>query len=368
MRHSFRLDAMSLPQQIVNKCLRINEKDNVTIFFYPHNLTLAEDVAEECFKKGADVCLSLYTDRFYLAYLRELSAESLREPSVFCQALAKNSTAQVWLGGVSDPAIFRKIPPEKSVADGEGETKAHSPYSKKVRTLGVGLALVTKPRAKAYGLNFQHWQKMMQSAANVDYPRLAKVGKELKMSLARSNTIQITAPNGTNLTFEVKGQQWRISDGVIDSADIKDENVQDSIPAGSIDAFPKPESADGTIVFNTSLPYSGIMLRHVKWRFEDGELVLFETDTASKKVKEEWSKSSGDKSKLALFSIGFNPEAEAGYTENQKAFGAVTVGIGGNAFFGGTNDSGFGFAHTITGATVKADSKVILKNGKLLHK
>ena len=43
----------------------ITEPDNVTIYFYHHMLKLAEETAEECFKKGADVLLNLYTDRFY---------------------------------------------------------------------------------------------------------------------------------------------------------------------------------------------------------------------------------------------------------------------------------------------------------------
>ena len=54
---------MSLARSVVNDCLRITEKDNVTVFLYPHNLPLAEDVAEECFRKGADVLLNLYTDK-----------------------------------------------------------------------------------------------------------------------------------------------------------------------------------------------------------------------------------------------------------------------------------------------------------------
>ena len=356
---------MSLAHRVVNQCLRISDKDNVTIFFYPHNLTLAEDVAEECFKRGADVNLSLYTDRFYQAYLRELSAESLREPSVFCKALSKYSTAEVWLGGVYDPSIFRTIPPDKIAADGEGENKAHSPYAKTTRSLSVQLSLVTEPRAKTYGFKFKKWRKMIQDASNVDYVLLAKTGRELKNKLSKAKRIQITATNGTKLTFEPKPQEWSISDGVIDSADIKAKHVTDSIPAGSVDNIPEPNSADGTVIFNTTTPHTGRTIGRVKWRFTNGKLTGFETDPGSKNLKEEWSKSTGDKSKLAQFSIGFNPKAETGYTVSQIALGAVTIGIGGNTFIGGTNKSGFGFVHTLTGATVKANGKTILKKGKL---
>ena len=77
---------MSLASRIVNSCLAVTSRDNVTIFLYPHNLALAEEIADECFKKGADVNLSLYSDQFLLSYLTRLSVESLEQPSVFCKA------------------------------------------------------------------------------------------------------------------------------------------------------------------------------------------------------------------------------------------------------------------------------------------
>ena len=356
---------MSLAHRIVNQCLRINDKDNVTIFFYPRSLTLAEDIAEECFKRGADVNLSLYTDRLVQAFLTELSAESLRQPSVFCKALSENSTAEIWLGGVDDPSMFQRISPEKIAANEESEDIAHGPYAKKVRSLGVQLSLVTEPRAKTYGFDFKKWGQMIQAASNVDYGQLARTGKRLRDKLSKAKRVQVTATNGTRITFQPKPREWSVSDGVIDSMDIKQQHVQDSIPAGSIDNIPEPDSADGTIVFNTTIPYTGRTIGRVKWRFTNGKLTTFETDSSSKRLKEEWSKATGDKSKLAQFTIGFNPKAETGYTINQIAPGAVTIGIGGNEFFGGTNKSGFGFSHTLKGATVKADGNTVLKNGRL---
>jgi leucyl aminopeptidase (aminopeptidase T) len=52
----------SLAKQIVNRCLNVTEKDNVSILMYPHTMKLAEEISVECFKKGADVLLNLYTD------------------------------------------------------------------------------------------------------------------------------------------------------------------------------------------------------------------------------------------------------------------------------------------------------------------
>jgi aminopeptidase len=352
-----------LASLIVSKCLRINGNDNVTIFLYPRHIPLAEEIAHECFKKGADVLLNLYTDNYYLSYMSELSAESLRQPSVFCKALSEYSTAQVWMEGVEDPRIFKKIPAEKHDAAGEGESKAHAPYYRKVRSIGLGLAQVTPLRAKTYGFDYVEWKRMMEAASTVDYEQLASTGRSLKEALSNASTIHITAPNGTDLTLHVSGRPWRVTDGVIDENDMNEGNAMDQIPAGSI--YTTPTSADGTIIFNVRTPYSGIAVGKVEWKFKEGKVVEFAGDSSAKKVYDLLEKSSGDKDKIGYFGLGFNPRVKTGYTVNEIASGAVSIGIGGNELLGGMNKSGFYFQHTLTGATVTSDGRTLLKDGQL---
>ncbi len=360
--------APSLPSLIVNSCLRVTVRDNVTVFLYPHMLSLAEEISRECFKKGADVLLNVYTDRYYYDYMTLLSAENLKEPSVFCRALTENSTVQIWMGGAYDPSIYRRISPEKEVAASEGESRAHYPIAreKKVRGLGVGFSLVTRPRAKVYGFDFVRWKKMMQAASNVDYTKLAATGNALKRDLEGTKSIKVTAPNGTDLSFNVAGRKWRVSDGVIDEADIQEEAFNDDIPAGSISISPVEESAQGIIVFNTKTPSNGVSIRKMAWRFSAGRLLEFSTEKNGRVVKRLYDRAAGDKDRISYFAIGFNPKALTGFTTNVIASGAVSLGIGGNEDVGGQNKSPFSFVHTLIGATVTADGKTILKNGKIV--
>jgi leucyl aminopeptidase (aminopeptidase T) len=359
---------VSLAHRIIADCLRITEKDNVTIFLYPHTIPLAEELSEECFKKGADVLLNLYTEKYMLSYYNLLSAESLRQPSVFCRALAENSTAEIWAGATYDPAVLRKIPAEKGAAAAEGEAKAHHPITeeRKVRSIGLGLPLVTKPRAKAYGFNFAKWEKMMSLASNVDYGKLAQTGKKLKEVLSKCDVIRVTGPGGTDLSFSVRGRKWFVSDGVVDEADVAEGNLGDSIPAGSIYAPPVEDSASGGVTFNVKEPYMGVPLGKLTWSFKEGRLVKFAGDATNDRLKADWERSTGDKDRIAYFSIGFNPKAEPGYTVNNIAQGAVSIGIGGNSDIGGANKSGFFMLRTTSGASVTADGKAVLKNGKIV--
>jgi len=352
----------------VNSCLAVTSRDNVTIFLYPHNLALAEEIADECFKKGADVNLSLYSDQFLLSYLTRLSVESLEQPSVFCKALTENSTAEIWMGGTSNPSILRKIPPEKNAANNVGEFKAHWPATKekKVRSLSLGVALVTKARARTYGFNYERWRRMMYAASNVDYAKLAQRGKKIRETLQDGRTVELLGPDkGTRLSLDVSGRKWYLSDGMVDEADVAEENFGDEIPAGSVYAAPLEESAEGTVSFNVSVAYLGRRIRKLRWKFRDGKVAEFSGDLSTKHLKQEWERAPGDKDRIASLWIGFNPKAEPGYTSNNIVSGAVSVGIGGNEDIGGRNKPGFNFVDTIVGATLKVDGKTLLEKGKL---
>lgn len=146
-----------------------------------------------------------------------------------------------------DPAILRKIQPEKNAAASEGETRAHFPLSreKMVRTLSIGLASVTKPRAKAYGFDYASWDKMVRSASSVDYRKLAETGRALADSLKDAGTVTVTGPGGTSLSFDVSGRPWRVSDGVVDEEDMRTENLDDEVPSGVVYTTPVETAAQG---------------------------------------------------------------------------------------------------------------------------
>ncbi len=359
---------MSLAQSVVNDCLRISDDDNVAINLYPHNLPLAEEIALACVKKGADVIMSLYTDEFMLANYQYLSEEQLREPSAFCRGLTEKSTAQITMAATYDPANLRRIEPKKLAANDEGETAAHFPLSRerKIRTLDLGLALVTKPRAKVYGFNFAKWSKMMQAAASVDYQKLARTGRALRDTLKDARTIEVTGPGQTNLSFDVSGRKWFLSDGVVDEEDIENGDFNDQLPAGSLTVAPLEDTAGGHITFNAGTPRMGRQVKGLQLTFEDGKVTEFKGNSSTEAVRKNWEAGTGDKDNIGLFGIGFNPKAEAGYTINNVAYGAVSIGVGGNGPLGGKNRPGSFILDSMTGATVKVDGRTMLQKGKFV--
>jgi leucyl aminopeptidase (aminopeptidase T) len=359
--------ARSLADVAVNTCLRINSDDKVTIFFSPHTTELAEDLADECHKKGADVLLDAWTDRYYYSFMTRMSVESLRQPSIWCRELTRNATAAFWVGGIYDPAVFRKIPPEKMSANNEAEYHAHYPLAqeKKLKSLGIGLASVTKPRAKAYGFNFRAWGRVMNGASTVDFDSLSKRGKELASVLQASSKIKITSPNGTNLRLSVRGRKPRVNDGMVDDQDLADGAIDASIPAGSVYTSVIEDSANGKVIFDVPTAWAGRTIRKLAWTFENGRVVAFDGDQAAQHLKKNWDSSSGDKDRIAGLSIGLNPKAKYGFLINDLVQGSVAIGIGGNEDVGGMNKPGFYHSQVLSDATFEIDGRAIVKQGRL---
>lgn len=367
----------SLASVAVNTCLRIKASDVVTILFNDHSTKLAEEIAIECFKNGADVLLNLYTDRYYLGYLTHLSEESLRQPSVWCRELDRNSTAQFWLGAIYDPNTFRGISARKLAADREGESKAHLPKWKghKVRSLIIESGKPTEPRSKAYGLNHTEFQTMMNAASRVDPRSLTKTGREVSAKLRTSEKIHITSPNGTDLELSVKGRRVTVNDGIVDQQDIAEGTLTAVIPAGSVEVAVLEDSGNGRLVLDVPTPWAddfflparwtGRMIRKLSWTFEDGRVTSFKGDKNAEALRREWEASSGDKDRIAVLSIGLNPKAKAGFLANRIVRGAIGIAIGGNTRIGGANDSGFFYLGTLAKATLEADGNVIVHNSKL---
>lgn len=357
----------TLATNAVRNCLRIQPDDNVTIFAFPHTLPLAEDLAVECFKVGADALLNLYTDRYQDAYMKHLSVEQLRRPSAFCRGLSEISTATFWLGSLYDPALFRTWPAEKMVANDEGETDAHRPMrERKVRTLSLNIAQVTRPRAKTYGFNFAAWERMVRAASAVPSKTLTTTGQRLAGILGTSDTLHITAKGGTDLTVSVKGSQPMINDGVVTDEKIAAGALDASIPAGGVTVLPVATTAEGVVTCDVPQAWAGRTVRTIRWEFENGRLTGFDGDAAAKMLRKQWELSSGDRDRIAAVSFGLNPKARLGFLQNPIARGAVSIAIGSNEFYGGTNKSAFGFESTIRAATVEADGKPIVRDGKLL--
>jgi aminopeptidase len=356
-----------LAKIVVKDSLNISSSDVITITTWDHTIDVANAMAVECFKQGADVMIALWTDEYYYGLLRELSAESLQIPSKICQAFTEAETATINLFGPKNPEGMKKLSPSKLNAWFEGERKSHYPRNieRKIRNVNLPLALLTSERAKVYGFNFEKWKKVMNNALTMDLKKIAKAGHDIAAILEKAHTVHLTAKNGTNLTFELAKRPVHIDDGIIDKKDIAKKSFDAQLPAGSVLTTILETSGNGKVAFDRSLQNMGLNVSGIKWAFKKGKLASMTAKKNLEPISKQFEKASGDKDKIGYLQIGLNPKAEYGYLMDHIVEGAVQIGIGDNEYIEGKNSSSFGMAATLSKATLKVDGEAIIKNGQV---
>lgn len=355
-----------LARKVVNDSLRINSEDVVTITTWDHTIDVANAMAVECFKQGADAMISLWTDEYYYGLIRELTEESLGECSKICQAFTEAETATINLFGPKNPEGLKALSPSKLDAWSKGERKAHYPRNieRGIRNVSLPLALLTPQRAKTYGFNLENWKKTVSNALAMDLKEIAKKGREVKAALRKAHKVQLTASNGTNLTFELDKRPIHVDDGIIDKADIKRKSLDTQLPTGSVLTTIAETSGNGKIIFDKPLQQMGQNISGIQLKFKDGKVTSMKGRKNFEVISKLFEKASGDRDKIGYIQIGLNPKAKYGYLMDYIVEGSVQIGIGDNEYIGGKNSSTFGLAATLGKATLKLDGKTLIRNGR----
>ena len=357
-----------IAQNVVTQSLRIREDDVVLITASRHTLDLADEMATECRKAGAETTTAYFSEPVWYWSLQNLPLEWLRGASKIDLALLDVVTAFIDTHEVADPRPMTKIPAERWAANSEGADHWYRKFlDRKVRSATLTIGLVTPQRARSYGFAFPAWKRAVENALRADYSRIAATGRKLRELLdGTSHEVHITSKNGTDLKFRLAARKCMVDDGILDDEDLSAGTFQTTLPAGSVYVAPDETSANGTVVFDLPIPQRGRLIRGLSWSFENGQVRRFVAEKNGDMIIPLWEKSSGDKSKFGVFGLGINHAAKAGYLDNTIVHGAVTLGIGDNKLIGGRNESTFGFQGTLQRSTVMINGRPAISEGKLL--
>lgn len=360
---------MSTPtfvKRVVKTCLRIRKGDNVTIYAWRHMLDLAEAFTMECRRAGALTHTEFGTDEIFYDTLLNLSLDYLKTTDPFGLALLDIATANIFISGPESPERMKQVSADRWSATFKAEKPFFDKFlERKIRSADIMLGHVTPQRAKTYGFNYEVWKKTVNAALNVKYEDMQKLGKKLRNILENSREVHVTAPKGTDLTFNLEDRPVHVYDGIVDDEDIEKGALFAGLPSGSVSLAPAEDSANGTFVSDIPEPQYGLLIHDVKWGFEDGKLTTFKGGKNIDAIKATCERGTGDKDKIGAFTIGLNPKAKTGFIHNPIVLGTVTIGVGDNRELGGENESDWGFHITATQPSVELDGKQIIRRGKL---
>jgi Thermophilic metalloprotease (M29) len=187
---------------------------------------------------------------------------------------------------------------------------------------------------------------------------LEATAQRLLAELDGSSTIHIRGEAGTDLTLDVTGRPW-LSDALpLESGGLA------NYPSGEVFVAPLRHGAEGVLVADLTVPYTGdgLVDAPVTLRFERGRLTSIEGGRSAQKLRELVADAGRGADVIAELGIGFNPTVKPrGHIMlDEKAAGTAHVAIGRNTgSYGGDNEAAIHVDCVFSTPQVEADGRPI---------
>ena len=361
------METNNIAKKVINESLQVKEDEQVLIQTWPHTIDLSNALAFEAYQAGAIPVVTLDTDDLFLNYVSKVPEEYYTKTPKAFLALLDNVDVSVTLFGPKDPNIYKAVPGERMAKAFESAKPIMKKLEdRKIRTINLPVGYLTTERARNYGLDLTTWRNNFDQALDADMMKVSELGKKVSLQLRNAKKVQITHSNGTNLAFTLGNRPVYVRDGIIDPEDVSRGNYSEYLPSGTVIVAPDETSTEGEIVFDQPQAFLGKMVKGLRLVFKNGKLVSYDAKENGDAFAGLYNGATGDKDRIASFSIGLNPNAKyIGMFGDELVQGGITIGIGYNKDIGGKNDTTIGYAQTITRANVTVDGKPLVTNGKI---
>ena len=223
---------------------------------------------------------------------------------------------------------------------------------------------------------FTTLSKMYQDALFIDYAALS-ARQDVLIELLKSSTVNITDPAGTDLTFRLNGAHFHRGNGDASKEFIngyarpgsaRDREVE--LPAGAIRTVDIADAQGQLVCANET--FAGREVGALTYNFRDNLIVGLESQHENAYVLAMWGLATGDKDHIGEFNLGVSP-ALTMLPGREKVIpyfgygdGVIRLSLGDNKESGGPFASSFQHWLFLTDATLIADGRAIVRDGKLV--
>jgi aminopeptidase len=209
-------------------------------------------------------------------------------------------------------------------------------------------------------------KEVMIRGMNADYKAISKRTLKLKSILEKGKKVRVTAPAGTDISFEIKGRKVIPSKGLFHK-----KGESGNLPTGEAFLAPVEGTANGVFVVDGSMAGLGLIKNvNIKIEVEKGFATKITGGTAAKKLKVMLDKVGKKARNIAEFGIGTNDSAKLSgiLLEDEKVMGTIHIALGNNISMGGSVNVPIHLDGVVKKPTVWMDGKLLMKDGKLLIK
>jgi len=357
-------------EAILGRALRLKRGENLTIETWSHTLPYAAACVVEARRIGARPLLILEEEG---AYWRSIDAAPAVQRwsgvgSHEWAALAKTD-AYVFFPGPADRRRLRSLPPAARSAlvsyNDEWYRRARATRLRAARCL---LGYASDAQASHWGVNASLWRsQLIRGTVEVDYDQVQADAARLVPRLKAAKVVRITGSNGSDLTVRLRGRTPWQDDGVVGPDDLKAGRNVTNAPPGSVVVAVDEKSAEGLLVANRPSYLAEGRVEGGQWEVKAGHLANHWYTEGQTFFDAAFQAAPKGRDVVSFLSIGLNGALGPGVAqvEDQEA-GAVTFGLGGNVYYGGSNRCPWVSWIVLGEASIAVDGKPLLDRGKVL--
>ncbi|MHB8879657.1 MAG: aminopeptidase [Myxococcaceae bacterium] len=363
-----KINTAELARKIVRSA-NLREKDLVTVRGGMRDEALLDDIALEVAKAGAHPLRVLLSERYAQRWWDEVPERNDAPLTAAQLKLVSAVDADINIEWVENPGYLNNVLPERQAAGNKAQrivTAARLKRNTRIINLGNGL-YPTDTLAKRFGVSKNELTRLFWDAVNVDYAKLKTTGEVVRNLMKNGKEIRVTNVNGTDLKMRIGGRQVFVSDGVLTDEKVKKGGASCLVwlPAGEVYLAPVPGSAEGTVVFDRAW-HEDKEIRGLKLTFKAGKLTDMSAKSGAESLKVAYDAAGPGKGDFGFIDVGINPSfPSAGKVLSYMPAGMITIGIGGDAWAGGTNTAEFSFEGFQPNSTLQVDGKLLVDAGAL---
>lgn len=239
--------------------LQAGHKVLIEAFDLP-DLTLVSELIDEAARVGALPVVSLKSNSVLRSLYRSGTAESMQLAGRIEAETMRQMDAYIGIRGSANANEFADVPAAQMDLY---QQHWWQPVHIQIRvpdTRWVVLRYPTPSMAQSANQSSEQFEEFFFNVCTADYAKMAADLQPLKARMEAADRVKITAPD-TELTFSIKGIP------VVPCAG------ECNIPDGECFTAPVRDSVNGTIRFNTSSRYQGVVFDDIQFTFRDGRIV-----------------------------------------------------------------------------------------------
>lgn len=309
-------------KKVVSTCVKVQPGEEVLLITEEAKIRIAESIAAAVYEVGAEPIIVVMNPR----------TQDSEEPPKAIAAAMKASDAFISVVGKS---ITHTHAVKDAIANG---------------SRGVVLT------------QFQE-DMMIHGGIECDFEKAKIECKAMAQALAGSNEIILTTKGGTNLKYSAKGRRGNNLYCMVEKGEFS------TVPTVEANVSPVENTANGIIVADGSIPYIGIgvLEQPVKVEVKDGFIVSIEGGRQAEMLKQDLAaKNDPNVYNIAEMGVGLNPNCHfMGFMlEDEGVYGSAHIGIGTSITLGGIVKAACHYDLIMKDATIVADGKTLMKDGK----